>query len=75
MRDGFDFCSLVAQTVKNLPAVQETGVWSLGWEDEWQPPGEMNGNPLQGSCLENSMDKRNVAVYNPWGHKETQLSD
>ena len=25
--------SLVAQTVKNLPAVQETHVQSLGWED------------------------------------------
>ena len=25
--------SLVAQTVKNMPAVQETWVWSLGWED------------------------------------------
>ena len=25
--------SLVAQTVKNLPAVQETGVQSLDWED------------------------------------------
>ena len=25
--------SLVAQLVKNLPAVQETGVWSLGQED------------------------------------------
>ena len=25
--------SLVAQTVKNLPAVRETWVWSLGWED------------------------------------------
>ena len=25
--------SLVAQIVKNLPAVQETWVWSLGWED------------------------------------------
>ena len=23
----------VAQTVKNLPAVQETRVWSLSWED------------------------------------------
>ena len=33
--------SLVAQTVKNLPAMQETWVLSLGWEDllrrEWQP--------------------------------------
>jgi len=25
--------SLVAQMVKNLPAMQETGVRSLGWED------------------------------------------
>ena len=25
--------SLVAQTVKNLPAMQETQVWSIGWED------------------------------------------
>ena len=41
--------SLVAQTVKNLPAVWETWVWYMGWEDPlrraWQPtpvflPGE-----------------------------------
>ena len=25
--------SLVAQLVKNPPAMQETWVWSLGWED------------------------------------------
>ena len=28
--------SLVAQTVKNLSAMQETQVWSLGWEDPLQ---------------------------------------
>ena len=33
----------------------ETQVWSLGKED---PPGEGNGNLLQYSCLENSMDSR-----------------
>ena len=27
------YSSLVAQTVKNLPAMQETWVLSLGWED------------------------------------------
>ena len=27
------WASLVAQTVKNLPAMQETQVWPLGWED------------------------------------------
>ena len=26
-------CSLVAQLVKNWPAMQKTWVWSLGWED------------------------------------------
>ena len=31
---GFSFrASLVAQLVKNLPAMQETQVQSLGWED------------------------------------------
>ena len=29
----FHFASLVAQLVKNLPAMQETWVRSLGWED------------------------------------------
>ena len=28
-----DFASLVAQMVKNLPAMRETWVRSLGWED------------------------------------------
>ena len=30
---GSPRASLVAQTVKNLPAMQEAWVWSLGWED------------------------------------------
>ena len=30
---GWDRASLVAQMVNNLPAVQETRVRSLGWED------------------------------------------
>ena len=44
----------MAQVVKNLPAMLETWIQSLGWED---PPGEGNGYPLQYSCLENSMDR------------------
>ena len=43
----------MAQMVKSLPAMWETWVQYLGWED---PPGEGNGNPLQYSVLENSMD-------------------
>ena len=37
----------MAQTVKNLPAA--------GWKDPLEKG--MNGNPLQYSCLENSMDR------------------
>ena len=47
--------TMVAQTVKSLPAKWETQVQPLGWEDS---PGERNGNLLQYSCLENSMDRR-----------------
>ena len=39
--------------VKNLPAMPETWVRSLGWE---APPGEGKGDPLQYSGLENPMD-------------------
>ena len=31
-------------------------------------PGEGNGNPLQYSCLENSMDR-------PWGPKESDMTE
>ena len=40
----------VAQLVKNPPAMRETWVLSLGWEDP------LEGYPLQYSGLENSMD-------------------
>ena len=46
------WASLVAHRVKNLPAMQETWVQSLGQEDPLE-----NGNPLQYSCLENPMDR------------------
>ena len=48
------FVSPVAQTVKNLPAMQETQVRSLRRED---PPGEGNGYPLQYSWLGNLADR------------------
>ena len=46
--------SLIAQLVKNLPAMQETWVPSLGLG---RSPVEENGNPLQNSRLENSMER------------------
>ena len=47
----------MAQTVKNLPAMQETWVRSLAQE---RFSGEGNGNPLQYSCLENPMNRGRV---------------
>ena len=44
----------MAQRLKRLPAMWETWVRSLGWED---PLDEGNGNPLQYSCLENPMNR------------------
>ena len=45
----------MAQVGKNLPAMRETLIGSLGWED---PLEKGNGNPLQYSCLGNPMDRR-----------------
>ena len=60
--------SPVAQVVKNLPAMQETRVPSLGQEDpwrrKWQPtlvflPGESHG-------------QRSLLGYSPWGRKRVR---
>ena len=38
-------------------------------------PGDVNGNPFQYSCLENT-GQRSLVVYGLWGHKSrTRLSD
>ena len=56
--------------VKNLPAVQERWVQSLGQEKEG------NGNPLQHSCLENSIDRGVWRATVPGVTKsQTRLSD
>ena len=47
--------SLLGQTIKNLPAMQETWVSSLGWEDPLEKG--TAGYPLQYSGLENPVDR------------------
>ena len=49
----YSWSSLVAQLGKNLPAMQETWVQSLSWEDLLE---KGKGYPLQYSGLENSGD-------------------
>ena len=38
-------------------------------------PGKGDANPLQCSYLENSMDKRSLASYSPWGPKKLHTSE
>ena len=61
----YSWASLVAQLVKNLPAMWETWVQSLGWENPLEKgkapipafwPGEFHG------------------LYSPWGHKESDMT-
>ena len=64
----YSWASLVAQAAKNPPAMWETWILSLGWED---PPGEENVYPLQYSGLENSMD----CIVRGVPKSQTQLSN
>ena len=58
----YSWASLAAQTVRNLPAMQETWVIpGLG-----RSLGEGHGNPFQCSCLENPHGQRSLAGYSPW---------
>ena len=59
-------CSLVAQLVKNLPAMWEIWVQSLGWED-----------PLEKESLPTpvSWPREFHGLYSPWGCKETDMTE
>ena len=58
----YSWASLVAQMVKDPPAVWETWVQSV-WLG--RSPGEGKGYPLQYSGLENPLDWRSLAGYSP----------
>ena len=62
----YSWVSLVAQLVKNLPAMRETWIRSLGWEDPQEKgkattpvfwPGEFHG------------------LYSPWGCKKLDTTE
>ena len=66
--------SLLAQTVKNLPPVQETGDQCRSGSRG--STGRENSSPLQCSCLENSMDRGTWwATVHGVTKSQTQLSD
>ena len=55
----------MTQPVKNLPAMWETWVQSMGWED-----------PLEkGKATLVFWPKEFHGLYSPWGHKELDMTE
>ena len=54
----------MAQLVKNPPAMQETWVQSLSWED-----------PLEKRKATQSWPGESHGLYSPWGHKELDMTE
>ena len=66
-----NMASLVAQLVKNLPAIQETRVWFLDWEDPLEKEMATHSSILAWRIPK----QRSLARYSPWSRKsQTQLS-
>ena len=62
------WASLVAQMVKNPPAMWE--IPGLG-----RSSGGRHGNPVHYSCLENPHGQRSLVGYSPQGHKESGTTE
>ena len=63
--------SLVVQTIKNLPAMQEIQVQSLSWEDPLE-----KGMATHSSILpRESHGQRSLVGYSPWGRKEPGMTE
>ena len=58
--------SLVAQMVKNLPAVQDTQVWSLVWKIPWRR--KWQPSPV-------FLPWKSYGESSPWGHKELSTTE
>ena len=63
----YSWAFLVAQTVKNPPAMWETWVPSLGWEDPLK-----KGKDLPTPVF---WPREFHGFYSPWGHKESKRTD
>ena len=61
----------MAQRVKNTPAVQETRVQSLGWEDPLEK--EIQDTPV--SWPGKSHGQRSQVGCSPWGHKKVDMTE
>ena len=57
--------------VKHLPAMRETRVGSLGWEDPLEEEMATHFSTLPGG----SHRLRGLVSYSPWGHKESDMAE
>ena len=62
----------MTQMVKNLPAMRETWVRSLGWEDPLE-----EGMTTHSSILawRHPHGQRSLVGYSPWGHNESDTTE
>ena len=60
----------MAWMVKNLPAMQEISVRSLGQEEPWR----RKWQPTPVFLPRESHGQRSLAGYSPWGHKELDMT-
>ena len=63
--------SLVAQTVKRLPTMQETRVQFLSWEDLLEKEMVAHSVFLPGK----SHGQKNLVGYCPWGNKQSDTTE
>ena len=61
----------MVQIVKNLPAMQETWVQSLGWKDTLEKGMVTHSSILTGE----SHGQKSLMGYSPWGHKESDTTE
>ena len=61
----FSWASLVAQMIKNLPAMRETQIQPLGQEDTLE----------KGMAIHSSIGQRSLESYSPWSHKESDTTE
>ena len=64
--------SLVAQVVKHLPAIRETRVQSLGWEDSLEKEMATHSSTLAWKI---PRTERSLVGYSPWGRKESDTTE
>ena len=62
----------MAQLIKNPPAMQETLVHFLGWEDPLEEEMATHSSILAWKI---PWTEWSLAGYSPWGHKESDMTE